>query len=130
MSIYTLIALAFLLLAIFGCVSIFDSHASAKQAQASIESSQTAQLALKGQVLISIALIAIILILLIAIFVLLYKFLKKQVATSELSDFPRKELAQKEYSALSNSDVQQTLPIYQEEKENQKLLTLPTDWGW
>ena len=130
MSIYTIIVLAFLLLTIFGCVSIFDSYASAKQAQASIEASQTAQLALKGQVLISIALIVIILILLIAIFVLLYKFLKKQVATSELSDFPRKELAQKEYSALSNSDVQQTLLIYQEGKENQKLLTLPTDWGW
>jgi flagellar basal body-associated protein FliL len=130
MSIYTFIVLAFLLLTIFGCVSIFDAYASAKQSQVAIEASQAAQLALKAQILISIALIVIIFILLIAIFALLYKFFKKQVVTSKLPRLPENEFTQKEYPVLGDSGVQRALLICQEEKEEQKELTLPIDWGW
>jgi|GEM_PF-2217452 hypothetical protein len=130
MSIYTFIALAFLLLTIFGCVSIFDSYASAKQAQASIEASQAAQLAIKAQILISVALILIIFILLITIFTLLHKFFKKQTSIPKLPYLPENEFTQKEYPALGDSGVQRALFTYQEEKEEQKVLTLPIDWGW
>ena len=124
-------ALLFLLLIIvFGCSSISQAYASAKQAQASIEASQTAQLALKGQALISVALILIIFILLITIFALLYKFFKKQTSMPKLPYLPENEFTQKEYPALRDSGVQRALFTYQEEKEEPKVLTLPIDWGW
>ena len=126
------LALLFLfLITVFGCVSISQAYASVKQSQAAIEAGQAAQLALKAQVLISIALIVIIFILLIAIFALLHKFLRKQVDTPKLPYLPENNFAQKEYSTLGNSRIQQTLLTHQEEKEEeQKLLTLPIDWGW
>ncbi len=121
-------ALLFLLLIIvFGCVSISQAYASAKQAQASIEVSQTAQLALKGQALVSIALIVIVFILLIAIFALFYKFLKKQEGMLRLPYLPVNELLQKEDRGLGGSGVQQT-PLINQEKE--KFPILPHDWGW
>ena len=123
---YLFIALAFLLLIIFGCASISNSYASAKQAEASIEASQTAQLALGGQITISIVLALVVAILTFTVLTLLYHLSKKQSAASQCSanHFP-----QNDFAALGNADAQYQFPVVQNETENE-LSTLPSGWGW
>jgi len=112
-----IILLALLVLAIFGCVSISQSYASAKQAQAVIETNHTAQLALSGQIALSIIFAIIALILLIALLFLGYFLIKKA---------PSPEIA----------PVQEKLPTTQLrlsvswDEENEELPTLPSGWGW
>ena len=126
MSIYTLIALAFLLLTIFGCVSIFDSYASTKQAEAVIETNQTVQLALGGQIAMSILLTLTVVILTLVILILLYHFSKKRPNPSQ---YPMNRFSQDDFSTSSNMDAPYQFPVLSDEKEKETSI-LPSGWGW
>jgi heme/copper-type cytochrome/quinol oxidase subunit 2 len=120
-------ALVFLFLTIvFGCASISNSYSSAKQAEAAIEASQTAQLALGGQIIISILLVLVVVILVFIILALLYRFSKKNPITSQ---HPMNRFLEGGYPALLNTDTQYQFPALQDETKNESSI-LPSGWGW
>ena len=121
-----LIIFAFLLVVIFGCTSISNSYASAKQAEAAIEASQTAQLALGGQVAISVLLSMAVIILVLVILALLYRLLKKQITISE---YPANRFPQNDFAVLDDSDTLYQFPVLRDERESVSF-TLPSGWGW
>jgi hypothetical protein len=121
-----LIIFAFLLVFIFGCTSISNSYASTKQAEAVIETNQTAQLALSGQIAISILLSLAVIILVLMIFALLYRLLKKQIPISQYSvnHFP-----QNDFAVLDDSNTLYQFSVLFDEKEKETSI-LPSGWGW
>ena len=121
------LALLFLLLIIvFGCSSISQAYASAKQAEAAIESNQTAQLALGGQITTRIFLALVVVILVFLILALLYHISKKQTAVSQYS---ANLFSQNDFPVLDDNDIRYQYPDSQSETENE-LSTLPSGWGW
>ena len=125
---YLFLALTLLIIT-FGCASISNSYASAKQAEAAIEASQTAQLALGGQIVISILLVLAVIILVFVILTLLYKLLKKQPTGSRQSRHSSSYILQDGIPLSSNLDAQYRHPVSQNETEN-NFPILPSDWGW
>ncbi len=126
-----LIIFAFLLVVIFGCTSISNSYASAKQAEAAIEASQTAQLALGGQVAISVLLsmaviILAVIVLVLVILALLYRLLKKQITISE---YPANHFPQNDFAVLDDSNTLYQFPALRDERESNSPI-LPSGWGW
>ncbi len=121
-----LIIFAFLLVVIFGCTSISNSYASAKQAEVAIEASKTAQFALGGQIAISVLLSMAVIILVLVILALLYRLLKKQIISSE---YPTNHFSQNDFVALDDSDTLYQFPVLRDERENVSF-TLPSGWGW
>ena len=113
-------------LIIFGCTSISNSYASAKQAEAAIEASQTAQLALGGQVAISVLLSMAVIILVLVILALLYRLLKKQIISSE---YPANRFPQNDFAVLDDSNTLYQFPVLRDERESVSF-TLPSGWGW
>ena len=112
-----IILLATLILALFGCISVSQSYASAQQARVVIETNQTAQLALSGQIATSIAFALIALVLLITLLFLAYLLVKK--ISSQKLYLTQEGLTHK----------QLRLPVSWEE-EGEEFITLPSDWGW
>ena len=106
-----------LILALFGCVSVSQSYASAKQAQAVIETNHTAQLALRGQIITNIIFAFITLILLVALLSLAYLLLKK--TSSRKSYQTQEELP----------TTQLRLPVSWDEDEKE-LSDIISGWGW
>ena len=121
-----LIIFVFLIVAIFGCSSISHSYASAKQAEAVIETNQTAQLALGGQITISILLALTVVILMLVILALLYHFSKKR---SIIPQSPTNHFSQDDFSTSSNMDAPYQFPVLSDEKEKETSI-LPSGWGW
>ncbi len=121
-----LIVFAFLLVVIFGCTSISNSYASAKQAEAAIEASKTAQLALGGQIAISILLALAVIVLVLVILALLYRLLKKQITISE---YPANHFPQNDFAVLDDSNTLYQFPALRDERESVSF-TLPSGWGW
>ena len=120
-------AFVFLFLTIvFGCVSVSNSYAYAKQAQASIEASQTAQLALGGQIITSILLALVVVILIFVVLALLYKLLKKQPT---ISQNPGNLFLEDGYPTLLNKDTQYQFPVSRNKTESESPI-LPSGWGW
>jgi len=113
-----IILLALLVLALFGCVSISQSYASAKQAQAVIETNHTAQLALSGQIATSIIFAIIALVFLIALMVLMCLLFKEN---SSQKAYPTQE--------EKTAPTPLHLPASWDEKD-EDLLTLPSGWDW
>ncbi len=109
-----LLILAFFILAIFGCVSLAQSYASAKQAQAVIETNHTAQLALRGQIASNIVFALTALILLIVLLFLVYLLIKK-------APVQKTTLVQEESVSTSR------LPVFWDKEE---LPNIISDWGW
>jgi hypothetical protein len=122
-------ALVFLLLTIvFGCASISNAYATAKQAEAAIEASQTAQLALGGQIATSVFLALVVIILLLAIFALLFQLAKKKSVPAQLSYDLVNSFAQDDFLALGNASTQ--FHFAESLDEDEELLKLPRGWGW
>ena len=121
-----LIVFVFLLVFIFGCASISNSYASARQAEAVIETNQTAQLALGEQIAISILLSLVVVILVLVILALLYRLLKKQIP---ISQYPVNHFSQKDFSALENGNMLYQFPALRYETESDSSI-LPSGWGW
>ena len=121
-----LIIFVFLIVAIFGCSSISHSYASAKQAEAAIETNQTAQLALGGQITISILLALTVVILMLVILTLLYHFSKKR---SIISQSPTNHFPQNDFEVLDDSNTLYQFPVLRDETESASSI-LPSGWGW
>jgi len=116
MSLFFLLLLLFIL-AIFGCVSVSQSYASARQAQAVIETNHTAQLALRGQIAANIIFALVALILLIVLLVLVYLLVKKAPS-------PQTTPVQEKLST-----TQLRLPVSWDEDEKE-LSDIISGWGW
>lgn len=112
---YPFIALTFLLFVVFGCTSISHSYASVKQPEASIQASQTAQLALGGQTAISILLSLVVATLALTVLVLLYNLLKKAPAQQQIPYLLQDKSAH--------------LPIFLDEGE-EEFPDILSGWGW
>ena len=123
---YFFLILVFFIFAVFGCVSISQPYASAKQAEIAIEASKTAQFALGGQIAISVLLSMAVIILVLIILVLLYRLLKKQIISSE---YPTNHFSQNDFVALDDSDTLYQFPVLRDERESVSF-TLPSGWGW
>ena len=121
-----LIIFVFLIVAIFGCSSISHSYASAKQAEAAIETNQTAQLALGGQIAISILLSLAVIVLVLVILALLYRLLKKQIS---ISQYPINHFPQNDFAVLDDSNTLHQFPALRDETESNSSI-LPSGWGW
>ncbi|MGP8330138.1 MAG: hypothetical protein ACT6FF_07460 [Methanosarcinaceae archaeon] len=123
-----LIIFTFLVIAIFGCSSISQSFASAKQSEAAIEASRTAQLALGGQIAISILLALVVVILVFIILAFLYHLSKKKLTPSQ---FQINRFSQDDFSVSSNMDVDALcqFPVLRDETESNSSI-LPSGWGW
>jgi len=109
-----------LLITTFSCVSVSQSYASAQQAQAVIETNHTAQLALVGQITISVILSFLVLLLLLMLFLLAHKLMKKQ---EEVALPVNMRMQERKYPAI-NAEIKP------EREEDEELLALPSDWGW
>jgi hypothetical protein len=123
-----LIILTLLLIVVFGCVSVSNAYATTKQAEAAIEASQTAQLALGGQIIISILLVLVVIILLLAIFALLFQLAKKKLVPAQFPYDLVNSFAQDDFLALGNPSTR--FHFAESLDEGEELLKLPRDWGW
>jgi len=116
-----ILLLAFLLLiAAFSCISVSQSYASAQQARAVIEINHTAQLALVGQIAISILLAFLVILLLLMLLLLIHNLTKKQEGKALIL---KKRMPERKYPALGAE-------IRPEAEESEEFLTLPSNWGW
>ena len=123
-----LIILTLLLIVVFGCVSVSNAYATAKQAEAAIEASQTAQLALGGQIVISILLVLVVVILLLAILALFFQLAKKKSVPAQFPYDLANSFAQEDSLALGNPSTQ--FHLGESLDEDEELLKLPHGWGW
>ena len=126
---YLLLAFTLLIITIFGCASISNSYASAKQAEAVIEASRTAQLALGSQSVISILLALVVVILIFVVLALLYKLLKKQPTILQQSFIPTDHFLQDGLPALDSTSTKCQFSVTHNETENEFPM-LPPGWGW
>jgi hypothetical protein len=124
----TLIILTLLLIVVLGCVSVSNAYATAKQAEAAIEASQTAQLALGGQILISILLVLVVVILLLAILALFFQLAKKKSVTAQFPHDLVNGFAQDDFLALGKPNT--PFHFVASLDEDEELLKLPHGWGW
>lgn len=115
-----IILLATLILALFGCISVSQSYASAQQARAVIETNHTAQLALVGQIATSILLAFLVILLLLMLLLLIHNLTKKQEGKALIL---KKRMPERKYPALGAE-------IRPEAEESEEFLTLPSNWGW
>ncbi len=114
------------IIVVFGCTSISNSYASAKQAEAVIETNQTTQLALGGQIATIVLLALVVVLLVLVILTLLYRLLKKQ---TPISEYPVNHLPQNDFSVLDDRNMPYQFPALRDEREHESSI-FPSGWGW